>query len=237
MSIASDATPLGDSPRLWAGQTADERAAVRQRQLLAAGRTLLCETGAAGVTVRAVAREAELSPRYFYESFESREALLVALFDEIFDEIATVARESMRGVEGDFLSQARASIDGVTIAEDGAVPAAAALMTETVADATLRDRARQKLPLFVAEMARSSLGPALSEADPADPPPWLRVAIAAVAGSTIALLLERVEGRLALPREEFVDHMFRIVSATAIAALPPDADLGGLGDFAAWLIG
>lgn len=45
------------------------------------GRSLLGDGGAVAVTMRAVVRAAQLSPRYFYESFASREELLFAVHD------------------------------------------------------------------------------------------------------------------------------------------------------------
>ena len=67
------------SSRTWAGTTLEDRAAARRAALIEAGTELLGTEGAAGVTVRAACRATKLSERYFYESFDGRDALLRAV--------------------------------------------------------------------------------------------------------------------------------------------------------------
>lgn len=72
---------LMDEPIVWRGQTMDDRSAERRAQLLDVGFDMIGTHGAPSVTLRAVCREAGLSPRYFYESFADREELLTAVYD------------------------------------------------------------------------------------------------------------------------------------------------------------
>src|SRR3954468_17616405 len=65
------------------GSTLADRAAARRAALIEAGVELLGTEGAAGVTVRAVCRGAKLTERYFYESFDSRDALLRAVHAQV----------------------------------------------------------------------------------------------------------------------------------------------------------
>jgi AcrR family transcriptional regulator len=65
----------------WRGVPADARAAERRAQLVEVGFDLMGSEGTAGTTVRKVCERAKLNPRYFYESFEDLDALLVAVFD------------------------------------------------------------------------------------------------------------------------------------------------------------
>ncbi|MCW2985532.1 MAG: transcriptional regulator, TetR family, partial [Conexibacter sp.] len=67
----------------WAGSTLEDRAAARRAALLEAGVELLGTEGAAGVTVRAACRATKLSERYFYESFDGRDALLRAVHAQV----------------------------------------------------------------------------------------------------------------------------------------------------------
>ena len=77
--------------RRYAGLRADERAAQRYEQLLAAGLDSFAGRGWSGSTVQDICRNAGLSPRYFYELFDSRESLFVAVTDRIAEEVrATV---------------------------------------------------------------------------------------------------------------------------------------------------
>jgi AcrR family transcriptional regulator len=67
--------------RTWAGIPADDRRADRRQRLLDAGFELLGTSGATATSVRAVCRQAGLNTRYFYESFDDVDALLVAVYD------------------------------------------------------------------------------------------------------------------------------------------------------------
>jgi AcrR family transcriptional regulator len=66
--------------------TLEDRAAARRAALIEAGVELLGTVGAVGVTVRAVCRGAKLTERYFYESFDSRDALLRAVHAQVAGE-------------------------------------------------------------------------------------------------------------------------------------------------------
>ncbi|WP_433733840.1 TetR/AcrR family transcriptional regulator [Nocardia sp. CA-129566] len=73
-------------PRIWGGTTLTERREARRVALLEAALDLIGESGASGVTMRAVCRRANLTDRYFYESFASRDELLDVLYRQVADE-------------------------------------------------------------------------------------------------------------------------------------------------------
>jgi AcrR family transcriptional regulator len=73
--------------RDYGGVSADDRRAERRRKLLTAGRQIWGESGVTEVTVRGVCIEAGLIPRYFYEHFPNREALLFAVADDVRDRL------------------------------------------------------------------------------------------------------------------------------------------------------
>ena len=68
----------------WAGVPLEDRTSERRARLLTAALGLV-ESGDEAVTVRATIREAGLDPRYFYESFDSIDQVLGALFDQQSD--------------------------------------------------------------------------------------------------------------------------------------------------------
>lgn len=72
--------------RDYGGVSATDRRAERRRKLLKAGRRIWGESGIADVTVRGVCSAAGLTPRYFYEQFPTRDALLFAVADDARDE-------------------------------------------------------------------------------------------------------------------------------------------------------
>jgi AcrR family transcriptional regulator len=71
--------------RDYGGKSAADRRAERRRKLLAAGRHIWGESGITEVTVRGVCNAAGLIPRYFYEHFPHRDALLFAVSDDVRD--------------------------------------------------------------------------------------------------------------------------------------------------------
>ena len=73
--------------RDYGGISAADRRAERRRKLLAAGRHIWGESGITEVTVRGVCNAAGLIPRYFYEQFPNRDALLFAVSDDVRDEL------------------------------------------------------------------------------------------------------------------------------------------------------
>ena len=75
--------------RTYAGTAAVQRSAERRERLLDAGAQLLGAEGLDATTVRAVCKAAHLTPRYFYESFADRDALLLAVYDRAAAEAAT----------------------------------------------------------------------------------------------------------------------------------------------------
>ncbi|HET6290833.1 MAG TPA: TetR family transcriptional regulator, partial [Amycolatopsis sp.] len=62
--------------RRYSGKTADERRAERRLALLGAALDIWQEQGWAAVTMRGVCARANLTDRYFYESFANRDVLL-----------------------------------------------------------------------------------------------------------------------------------------------------------------
>lgn len=87
MPCQVDLPPSSIVTRAYRGEAAGDRRSRRRAQLLEAGLELLASGGWQAATVTAVCERARLTPRYFYESFASRDELLVAIFDSIIDEV------------------------------------------------------------------------------------------------------------------------------------------------------
>ncbi|MEN3277761.1 MAG: hypothetical protein V7631_3551 [Massilia sp.] len=94
-------TPDLPAPRAYRGVSTDERRAQRREKLIAAAIAVYGERGYRNATVKAVCEAAGLTERYFYESFENSEQLLVTSFNAVtyavFDEITAAARTAGRG--------------------------------------------------------------------------------------------------------------------------------------------
>ena len=99
-----------DVVRDYGGVSAADRRAERRRKLLTAGRQIWGESGITDVTVRGVCSAAGLTPRYFYEQFPTRDALLFAVSDDVRDETLQVLVAAGIGEPGSLTDKVRSAI-------------------------------------------------------------------------------------------------------------------------------
>lgn len=106
--------------RAYGGISAEDRRAERRKRLLAAGRTAWAESGPAGVKVRGICALSGLNDRYFYEHFANREALLVAVADDVRDQLLAVMVEAGLTAEGAAFERLQAALQAFldTVATD-----------------------------------------------------------------------------------------------------------------------
>lgn len=100
----------GEVVRDYGGVSAADRRAGRRRRLLDAARTLWGDAGLDGITVRGVCSASGLTPRYFYEHFVNREALVVAVADEVRAELIAVLVDSSLDEAGSLEDKLRAAL-------------------------------------------------------------------------------------------------------------------------------
>jgi len=88
-------TPDTQPARAYRGVSPEERRAQRRSKLIAAAIAVYGERGYRQATVKAVCEAAGLTERYFYESFENSEELLITSYNavtyKVFGEIAAAA--------------------------------------------------------------------------------------------------------------------------------------------------
>ena len=77
MTLIAKIDPNG---RRYAGETSEDRVLKRREHFLDVGLQLFGTVGFKAASVRALCREAKLTDRYFYESFDSTEDLLIAVY-------------------------------------------------------------------------------------------------------------------------------------------------------------
>ncbi|MCA6124623.1 TetR/AcrR family transcriptional regulator [Bradyrhizobium sp. WSM 1704] len=73
--------------RLYGGLDAEERRTERRLKLIDAAIEVYGEVGYRSATVKAICEAAELTERYFYESFANSEALLIAAYTHVVDHL------------------------------------------------------------------------------------------------------------------------------------------------------
>lgn len=102
--------PSPAAGRRYGGLTAEERRSARRDQLIAAGLELFGTVGFAGTSIRSVLRQSGLAERYFYESFESLEDLLIGVHEHVHEVIVAAVASATAEAGDDVELRARAGI-------------------------------------------------------------------------------------------------------------------------------
>ncbi|GAA5061060.1 TetR/AcrR family transcriptional regulator [Nocardia callitridis] len=198
-----------ETPKLWRGQTLQDRSGERREQLLDHAFDLLGTAGASAVTMRAVIREANLSPRYFYESFDNRETLLAAVYDRtetaLFQEFSAIAPDA------DPSAAIRTALQACADFFEEDPRRARVLLREPMADDYLRRHITQRTPSVFRGLA-PLLGP-VAETLFTSSDESLATIGTALAGALTAIYLEWTDGHLTITREQLVDDAAGIVVA------------------------
>ncbi len=77
-----------EAGRVYGGESLASRTQRRREQFLDAGLEVFGTSGYRQATVRQLCKQAELTDRYFYESFDTLEDLLIAVYEREFDRLA-----------------------------------------------------------------------------------------------------------------------------------------------------
>jgi len=116
--LGSAGTPTVAVRRGYAGRSAEQLAGERRQRLLDAALDLFAERGFSKTTIEVLCTAARVTTRHFYEHFDSREAVLVALYEQIMAATrATVAQALLAGgpmPEARMFAAIRAFVDGCT---------------------------------------------------------------------------------------------------------------------------
>ena len=166
--------------------------------LLDAAFDLLGTEGWAGTTVRAVCQAARLNPRYFYESFDDLDALVVAVYDRLVDQLAAEFSDAVETAADDPAAQTRAALDRIVAFVDDDRRRARLLYVEALGNEALNRRRIEAGRTLVAALEQRAIdrhGP---------PPPGEqigRVAAAVLVGGTSELVLAWLDGRIDVPRD------------------------------------
>lgn len=139
--------------RLYAGLRAAERDSRRRTLLLAAGLDQFATVGWAGSSVQGICRAAGLSPRYFYDHFDTRETLFLAVTEQIAREVEETVLAALTTAD-DPLARAGAVIEALDhyFASDPRTIRVA--LMESLSTAQFRDQRRALLATFSALGAR-----------------------------------------------------------------------------------
>ncbi|MFY1621516.1 TetR/AcrR family transcriptional regulator [Micromonospora sp. WMMD736] len=173
----------------WSGVPLPDRQALRHDELIAAGVKLMGSAAGPALTVRAVCREAKLTERYFYESFNDRDEFVRA----VYDHVCTTAMSTL--VNSDSPRDAVERFVALMVDDPtrGRV-----LLLAPAAEPVLIQSGTEWMPNFIDLLQRK-----LTEIT--DPAVQAMVATGLI-GALTALFTAYLNGRLTATREQFVDY-------------------------------
>ncbi|WP_216917315.1 TetR/AcrR family transcriptional regulator [Nocardia noduli] len=188
--------------RAYGGISADERRTLRRTALLDAALALIGEQGLAKFTVSGLCAQAGLNERYYYESFDSREAVLTALIDRIAEELAVAIIEALREAPDNSRAKAHAAITaGIGVLTDDPRKAKVAVIAGQ-ATPELRARTTETVRIF----ARLVAAQGIDFYGTAAPEPVIDFRATYLVGGLVQTLTAWLQGDLPMTREELIDH-------------------------------
>jgi len=213
---------VADLSRTWGGSTLAERKAQRRAALLKAAADIIGEHGTSALTTKAVCDRAGLIERYLYESFASRDDLLLATFD---DALARASQTLISGFDDDpnaaadqRLRNALAASLDFAESEPGAVRL---LFTEGTGDTVLRERAQ------ALQTTLEAVGAQFITALSPEPRSEVETSLlaAAVIGAAINVFTAWTTGRIAVgvDREVLLDVAVTVCRQMARTKTPPSS--------------
>lgn len=197
------------------GLSPEDRVAERRELLLDAAFELLGTEGAAGTSVRAVCQRSRLNARYFYESFEDLDRLIVAVYDRLVVQLAAEVFDALATAGPDPRAQSRATLDRILSFVDDDRRRGRVLYVEALGNEALNRRrinTTHELVSAVEQHARSAHGHL---------PPGeaiSRIGAALLVGGAGELIVAWLEGRIDVPREQLVDDATELFLAMGEAA-------------------
>lgn len=197
------------------GLPAADRRAERRTLLLDAAFELLGTEGSSGTSVRAVCQAARLNARYFYESFEDLDALVVAVFDRLIEELGAAVLTALRGAGDDPGDQTRAALRSIVEFVDEDRRRGRVLYVEALGSEALNRRRIETGHLLVASVeqhAAAAQGP-LPAGEPIG-----RIAASLLVGGVGELVVAWLDGRIAADRDRLVDDATELLLAMGDAA-------------------
>jgi AcrR family transcriptional regulator len=181
--------PSGQRRGRWSGVPLKDRQTLRRDELITAGVHVLGGESGSALTVRAVCRAAELTERYFYESFDDRDDFVRAVYDH-------VCSTAMRALTSS-ITPREAVERFVALMVDDPVRGRVLLIAPE-REPVLAKSGAEWMPSFI-ELLQHKLTRIT------DPAVQAMVATGLV-GALTALFTAYLNGRLAATREQFIDY-------------------------------
>jgi len=216
------AAPRAGTPvRAWRGVSAEERTSDRRERLLEAGLEVFASTGYAAASVKEISRSAGLTERYFYESFDNREALLRAVADRIVGDFLAAVEPLLPLDLGDLPRAIPQAADAFVASLADDPRRARVLLVETVGVSPAAEEYRRAVIADLVGFLRGAAEQAFGT--------WVRdsseveLIARSLVGAAQELLVAHVRGELDMERDELIASL----STLFLTAGPVVAALGG----------
>jgi AcrR family transcriptional regulator len=214
-STKSAGTSAAEVGRIYGGEPLDARRRDQRERLLAAAREVFAERGYATASIEEIVSAAHVSRTAFYRFFESKEACLLALFDDAMAQLGgaleAVAARSVPPEE-----KIRSAVRAVVGSLAGDPAMARIVLIEAVGATPAVERARAQARIAFAR---------LLEAEVRDYEPWRHrssAEIELVAIATLAAISESVSHLVATDRASDWRKLVAPLTRYVLRALTPD---------------
>ena len=206
---------LAKRARTYGGKSAAERDAERRRRLLEAGLAIFGESGFGSSTIEGICRRAGVTARNFYDHFDSREALLGALYEEITTEQMDAVRGALEREVVDVESHVRGAMEAAIAMVEADERRARIAYIEIVGVSPELERRRFEimaayhdlLDAYFARLAERGLIP-----------PRTRLTAIGVLGAAISLVEQWLLDEDRPPLADVLDEAVRIIVAAIVRA-------------------
>ncbi|WP_067818712.1 TetR/AcrR family transcriptional regulator [Nocardia inohanensis] len=190
--------------RTYGGISAEERRTQRRAALLDAALDILGTQPLEKLTVAALCTRAGLNERYYYENFDSREAVLSAVFDAIAEELASALIVAVQSAPSDTRAKAHAAITaGIHVLTDDPRKARVALLVSS-ATPELRTRTTHTIRAFANLVAAEGID--FYGLTAADPDPVINFRATYLVGGLVQTLTTWLQGDLPMTRDALIDQ-------------------------------
>lgn len=99
--------------RVYGKKDAEARVLERRDRLLSAALELFSNQGYANTTIESLCSEAKVTTRHFYQIFTSREALLLALYNQIIDVLNTALLDAIQAEHSGFQEKIKQIVEAL----------------------------------------------------------------------------------------------------------------------------
>lgn len=198
---------MASTSRPYQGESAESRIKARRQQLLDTAFALMTAGGWRQVTIDNLCREAKLNKRYFYESFPDLDALAGALVDELANRLIEIGLQTVGEAAAARLPTAVlarrviGAVVGFLIDE----PQRARMLFTEIASSPQAIAHRQAATQAFAQTL-TAYGHLHHDAK-GDTDPIAPLAASLLIGGTVDAVLNWLDGKIPMSREQFIDDL------------------------------